>query len=124
MLKGIFCFLLIALAALGLALLMQTVAKHFLYPFKKRRCIVTVIPFSADTADMETSVRFFSKYSDSGFCHSVVILDCGLDGTGRTYADLVARQNPNVVVCSAGDLFETVEKLYNAASENDEQSAE
>lgn len=114
MLWGILYFVLIVFASFGFAVLMNAVCKHLLYPFTKRRCVITVIPFGEEHNDMETAVSFFVKYSESGACHYVVILDEGLSETGLECARLLTEKYPNVLLCNGENLYSTVECLNSA----------
>lgn len=114
MLWGILYFVLIVMASFGFAVLMNGICKKLLYPLKMGRCAITVLPFSFDTSDMETSVSFFGKHMESGACHYVIILDCGLDEGSRHCAELLCKQYSNVLLCNGDDLYSTVTMLNNA----------
>lgn len=114
MLWGVLYFVLIVLASFGFAVLMNAVCKHLLYPISKRRCVITVIPFSNEHNDMETAVSFFVKYTENGSCHYVIILDNGLDANGIECARLLTEKYSNVLVCNGDDLYSAVNCLNSA----------
>lgn len=114
MLWGILYFVLIVMASFGFAVIMNGVCRRLLYPIKKQRCAVTVLPFSGVPSDMETAVSFFGKHMDSGACHYVIILDCGLDDGARACANLLCDEYSNVLLCNCDELYSTVISLNDA----------
>ncbi len=108
MLTGLIYFILIVMAAIGFAVVMNALCRQFLYPVGRRRYAATVLPFSSSCSDIETSVSFFAKYSDSGPFHYVIILDEGLDENGVECAKLLTQKYPNVLLCNADNLYSSI----------------
>ena len=63
---------------------------------------------------METAVSFFGKHVESGACHFVIILDCGLSDGSKACAELLCKQYSNVLLCNAYSLYSTVISLNQA----------
>ena len=92
------------LAVLGLLTLGWLVRGFLLSPPGGKRTWA-VIPGSGDGETLEQAVKGLCWLRDGGLWKGpVVIADCGLNAAGRTVADALTRQRPDVELCAAGKL--------------------
>ncbi len=88
------------LAAVGLATILWMVVGLFLR--RKRRLfsrVTAVVRGEGDGADLEYTVRTLSQLRyEQGAFGAILILDCGLDETGRRIAELLEREEECVAL--------------------------
>lgn len=91
------------LAAVGLASMMWMVVKAVLYaPMERRRQgAVALIPAQGDGECLEQQVRAVSLLRrEQGVLGTVLVVDCGLSEEGLRLAQLLAREDRWVAVCT------------------------